>query len=503
MNEIRTLVGDETSQGPKGKNVRFQTNNKNVRAADSGVDTGSAASSNQDTGGGRNRENWLRRLAEQRQSYYDNVHQLLNFMKNRQELTRPNEQRPSSQLSGATLSSASQMNNNPASQPGFPQPIFLQQPQINVPLSNVPMQQRQRNMNQPLNPYQQPLLNFQPPSQQPATSGQPLNPQTASVQQSNVQPAQYQVSGGGMQPQQQSTFAQPNIQWNAQPQGTYGQANLTQQKVCVCGGLPVGPQSFSQSQAQPGYPLTYQLDPSGGQLNYLQSYQYDDPQLQNFSAQQAQFMGTQANFQSSGSYNTEHDPLQRISRPTTTNVQDVKTQTDSDGTAVFTPTAEELSKLPSEFQTWAQAIMDEKKVLKEKNSELRLELDESSQATDGKMNEIIDKLQKAEEYIGKLQSELDNTNAKARAAEQGLQAERNNLQQLRLDIDEADGNAESLTKKFVEKSTQLEAAKQRIVTLEQNSSALQDQVTSLKNQIDALQVSVIATLINVVTFVTF
>jgi phage shock protein A len=67
--------------------------------------------------------------------------------------------------------------------------------------------------------------------------------------------------------------------------------------------------------------------------------------------------------------------------------------------------------------------------------------------------------------------------------------ERNNLQQLRLDIDEADGNASSLTKKFVEKSTQLDAAKLYCAQLEQNVGALQDQINSLKSQLEAVLVN--------------
>jgi chromosome segregation ATPase len=137
-------------------------------------------------------------------------------------------------------------------------------------------------------------------------------------------------------------------------------------------------------------------------------------------------------------------------------------------------------------------MMQEKKSLKEKNSELRLELDEiseNSQKSDGLVNEVADKLKKAEDLIGKLQSELDASNGKLRATEQGLTMERNNLQQLRLDIDEADGNASSLTKKFVEKSTQLDAAKLYCAQLEQNVGALQDQINSLKSQLEAVLVN--------------
>jgi phage shock protein A len=47
-----------------------------------------------------------------------------------------------------------------------------------------------------------------------------------------------------------------------------------------------------------------------------------------------------------------------------------------------------------------------------------------------------------------------------------------------------------LTKKFVEKSTQLDAAKQYCAQLEQNVAALQDQINSLKSQLEAVLVNI-------------
>ena len=499
MNEIRTLVSDESSsQGPKGKNVRFQTNNKNAKAVDSGVESliGSAPSSGQEDGGGRNRENWLKRLADQRQSYYDNVHQLLNYMKNRQAF--PMENRSNSQQSSIVPSSVSRRE-TPDSQANFSQatpnpPSILQQ---SIPQgSNLP--QQMRSSNQSAYSYQPTpsLLNFQQPNQPPSSFGQSYMPQQAFAQSNPQTPAQYQQNTGEMAPQ-------PNLQWNAQAQRDLGQSNISQQQkypgICVCGGLSgAAQQSFLQSQAQPGFPQTYQHDSNATNSNYPQSYQ-SSGQAQMYSqqtnltpAQRAQMMATQTSGQSSG-FNTydPNDPNQRISRPTTTNVQDRKTQTDSGTNEVYVPTAEDLEKLPDDMQTWAQAVMEEKKTLKEKNAELRLEMDElaeNSQKADSKVNEITDKLQKAEDVIGKLQSQFEASQAQVRAAEQGLQAERNNLQQLRLDIDEADGNASSLTQKFVEKSTELEASKLKCGQLEQNVSALDDQISSLKNQLEALQV---------------
>lgn len=602
MNEIRTLVSDESSSthGTKPvKNVRFQTNNKKTtKTTDSGVE--SSTTSAQDDGGGRNRENWLKRLAEQRQSYYENVNQLLNYMKNRQTVPPLSEQRPNSQQSSSAQSSVSQRGSSTSSLTLDPKPnlsqatphqhtVYQQQQpsQANWSSSSLPQQPLQ-NANQPTYPYQQPpllsfqpsnqqppiinfqqpnqptpiinfqqpnqpppilnfqqpnqqpsVINFQPPNQQPSvinvqlpnqqipqlnlqqSNQAPPNQQPASFSQSftsqptlvqpNFQPpAQFQANVVGIPPQQQPTTAQPSPQWSAQSQGNLGQTNPPQQPPppCVCGGSAGVQQSYSQAQAQSGFPQTYQVDSSVGQLSYPQSYQSQSnvdsqqafsQQSSLFNTQQrAQVLPTQTNTQSLASTSSEPSS-HRVSRNTMTSMQDRRTQTDTGTSPIYTPTSDELNQLPDQFHSWAQSLMEEKKMLKEKNTELRLELDElaeNSQISDSKMNEVTDKLQKADELIKKLQTDLESANARARASEQGLQVERNNLQQLRLDIDTADGNASTLTKKFVEKSTQLDAAKQRCYQLQQNVITLEDQITSLHNQLQALQVIIVLSFFN-------
>ncbi|XP_032794482.2 centrosomal protein of 135 kDa isoform X1 [Daphnia magna] len=538
MNEIRALVSSESaSQGPKSKHVRFQTNDKNASTTDSGVESSarSATSSVQEEGGGRGRENWLKRLAEQRQLYYDNVHQLLNYMKNRQGL--PTE------LPGGKPDTQ----NSQAFDPSRPTVLQQNPPQTSNASYNLPQQQSQRNIDQPLHTYQQPpLLNFQQPDRQqvPAggqttynwPSGQPYGPQsenifvppnqesqsismstgqsnapqsnTAVAQQKPQSPAQNQRNSDEIPPQQQLN----NYQWYAQSQRNAGQTNPTRPNfpVCVCGGVP---QNFlSQFQGQPGIPQTYQPNPSMGPFSYPQSYHDPNAGMPNYqnsyqshsnahpqgfvqqsnvsSAQPAQGLATHTSTKSFGII-TPDQPNHRISRPTTTNVHDRKTQTESGASAsAYTPTTEEISKLPDQLQTWAQNVMEEKKSLKEKNSELRLELDEikeNSQKSDGLVTDVTEKFKKAEDLILKLQADIEASNTKMRFMEQSLQLERNNLQQLRLDIDEADGNSSSLTKKFVEKSTQLDAAKQQCQHLEQTVGALQDQIKSLQNQLLAIQ----------------
>lgn len=87
MNEIRSLVNENSAlKGKKSKSVRFLRENKVSAAADSGADSGlDSTSSNPREEVGQNRENWLQRMAEQRQLYYDNVNKLLSHMKNRQD----------------------------------------------------------------------------------------------------------------------------------------------------------------------------------------------------------------------------------------------------------------------------------------------------------------------------------------------------------------------------------------------------------------------------------
>lgn len=535
MNEIRALVSSESSsQGPKSKQVRFHLDNKNARTTDSGVESSeslrSTPSAGQDEAGGRGRENWLKRLAEQRKLYYDNVHQLLNYMKNRQGL--------SSELPDSTPNSQ----NSQAFPSGQPNVMQQNPQQTNIPSYNLPQQQPQRNMDQPLYVYQQPpLLNFQQPDRQQVPIGgqgtynwptnQLYGPQyenafaqpnresqipgqsnglnTASAQQKRQSPAQNQRNSSEVPSKQLPN----NYQWYAQSQGNSGQTNLPHPNipVCVCGGVPQN--LLPQFQGQTGIPQTYQPNPSMGPSNYPQSYHdanagmpnyqktyqsHSNAQPQGFaqqsnvsSAQHAQGLAAHMSTQSPG-LSTSEQSNQRINRPTTTNTRDRITQTESGASAsINVPTAEEISTLPDQLQTWAQSMAEEKKSLKEKNSELRLELDEvkeKSQKLDGLETEVTEKLKKAEDLIGKLQADLEASNVKMRTAEQSLQVERNNLQQLRLDIDEADGNTSSLTKKFFEKSTQLDAAKQQCENLEQIVGALQDQITSLQNQLVAIQV---------------
>ena len=109
MSEIRSLVNDASRGGGGGeqtasrsKSVRFQSSGSRA-ATDSGVESVASESGATDTeSGSRGRESWLRRLTEQRQLYYDNVNQLLNFMKNRPEIQPHNSAPP---LRAASVSS--------------------------------------------------------------------------------------------------------------------------------------------------------------------------------------------------------------------------------------------------------------------------------------------------------------------------------------------------------------------------------------------------------------
>lgn len=369
MNEIRCLVS-ETNKGQesKGKTVRFQNQKKGCNsAADSGVESARSHDGESDSypegGTGRSREDWLKRLTEQRQLYYDNVHQLLNYMKNRQEIF-PRAERSSNDSN----SYRSQQEEGCRSVQPYPPPNIPSKPYQLQPHTQLP------NMNQSNFYHIPPAINYQLPF--------------------------------GMQ--QQLTNA--------------AEAPATQ-----------------------------------------------EPTLQ--------------------------------SKSTMTNQQaDRDTQTDQPcKPIVFNPTSEELGKLPSQFQTWAQSLLDERKGLKEQNAELRLksdELFERSQEIETKLSQLVENMRRSDEINGKLRFELEQTTTRANTAERDLLLERTKLQQLKLDIEDADGNAASLTKKYAEKSSQLDSAKQRCAELERNVASLENQMAGVHGQLRGLQVSSIVELIS-------
>ena len=343
MNEIRSLVsGNPSSKAlePKGKTVRFQSHKKDSNAADSGVESARSHEGESDSypegGTGRNREDWLKRLTEQRQLYYDNVHQLLNFMKNRQEILPNSSNSFRSQNSG---------------------PIIPSQPYNLQPNTQLP------NMNQS-NFYHIPPYSNYPPF--------------------------------GVQQQTNPVLETPELQ---------SKSTMTNQQA----------DRNTQTDQQPAKP-----------------------------------------------------------------------------TSVFNPTSDELGKLPSQFQTWAQSMLDERKTLKEQNAELRLksdELFERSQEIETKLNQLAEKTRKTDEMNGQLRRDLEAAKNRADDAERDLLLERTKLQQLKLDIENADGNSASLTRKYSEKSSQLDSSRQKCAELERNVASLEEQMVGLHGQLRGLQVS--------------
>jgi chromosome segregation ATPase len=183
-----------------------------------------------------------------------------------------------------------------------------------------------------------------------------------------------------------------------------------------------------------------------------------------------------------------------LSKSTMTNQQaDRDTQTDQPAkSSAFNPTSEEMGKLPIQFQTWAQSLLDERKVLKEQNAELRLksdELFERSQEIETELAQLVENMRKTDEVNCKLRFELEQATTRANTAERDLLLERTKLQQLKLDIEDADGNAASLTKKYAEKSSQLDSARQRCAELEKNVASLENQMAGVHGQLRGLQVS--------------
>lgn len=158
---------------------------------------------------------------------------------------------------------------------------------------------------------------------------------------------------------------------------------------------------------------------------------------------------------------------------------------------MFDPTPEELGKLPQQFQTWSRTLMEERKALKERQASMRLELEDISDKAreyEAKANQLSEKMNKSDEQLRKLLKDLDEANTRAQAAEREVVLERTKLQQLQLDIQDADGNTAALTRKFVEKSSQVDSLKQHCSELEDKITELENKVATLENQLRLYQV---------------
>ena len=83
---------------------------------------------------------------------------------------------------------------------------------------------------------------------------------------------------------------------------------------------------------------------------------------------------------------------------------------------------------------------------------------------------------------------MSNIQNRLKGTERDLSQEKNRLQQLQADIANADSNAAALSKKMMEKSTQLESSNRRCNELEQEVSRLEDQIGGLQGQLRSAQV---------------
>lgn len=122
---------------------------------------------------------------------------------------------------------------------------------------------------------------------------------------------------------------------------------------------------------------------------------------------------------------------------------------------------------------------------------MRLEMEEitdKSREYEAKANQLAEKINKSDEQMKKLLKGLEEANTRAQTAEREVVLERTKLQQLQLDIQDADGNAASLTKKFVEKSSQLDVLKQHCSDLEEKVTELENRNSTLENQLRVFQV---------------
>lgn len=105
-----------------------------------------------------------------------------------------------------------------------------------------------------------------------------------------------------------------------------------------------------------------------------------------------------------------------------------------------------------------------------------------------RIGQLDQQLSVKQDAYNKSQSNLETANTKLKTAERELILERTRLQQLRLDIDNADGNVASMNKKILEKTVLLDSSRQRCAELELQVSNLQDQVGGLQGQMRSLQV---------------
>lgn len=94
---------------------------------------------------------------------------------------------------------------------------------------------------------------------------------------------------------------------------------------------------------------------------------------------------------------------------------------------------------------------------------------------------------KQDAYV-KSQADLETANNKLKLAERELILERTRLQQLRIDIGNADSNVVSMNKKMMEKTVQLDSSRQRCAELELQVSNLNDEIGGLQGQLRNLQV---------------
>lgn len=442
--------------------MRFQgASEESTAAADSGVE--SVASNSADRSGdgaGRNRENWLKRLTEQRQLYYDNVHQLLNFMKNRQELPRS---------SSSSISTHQHQCQRPSPRP---------QEHTVVDHSRVVHSQPQQS------PSPVVQLNLSPAQPQTETSSAhsfPSNP-TSAASHSN-----YSLPNGAVF----TAPAQPN---HPPPQFYSAVPTAAGQQG------PFYPPPMAMPQQGP-----YPAQPSEG---YYMQYQPTRPQ---YATQQAAYQFT--NFvppqpsppQATGGTSTPgnpsttnqtsrsavNSPPSQQSKSTSTSVRDRRTQTERSSTSSpapsFRPSVEEVGTLPAQLQAWIRRSEEELRSLKEENAELRIRADE-----------LEEKSHEAEDSSRRLQEELDDriraqeetAESKIKSLERELALERNKLQQLRMDIADADGNSATLTKKYIERCSELDKARERCTELEEKEVALEEQLSKLQSQLRSLKVSV-------------
>lgn len=147
--------------------------------------------------------------------------------------------------------------------------------------------------------------------------------------------------------------------------------------------------------------------------------------------------------------------------------------------------------IPRQFQSWSQALLDEKRTLKDLCDALQSRSDrlaEQVQQAEAKLSSLKDQLRQDQLSNCRLESELESVNVALAAAQRDASQERAKAQQLRLEMNDVDTNVVVLTKKLSDRTAERDSARNRSSELESQTAQLEQQLATVQAQLRALQV---------------